>query len=83
MVIISPLVVVVVVVVLTVVSLLLLLLLDDDDDDDDDRALLILPARLQEGVKHSTSTLLASTRSQLMEMTAKPGPISLRVARLV
>ena len=71
----------VVVVVLTVVCLLLLVvvLLDDGDGV----ALVILPTSLQEGVKHSTRTLLASTRSQLMEITAKPGPISLRVARLV
>ena len=56
---------------------------DDDDDGDDGLPLRSLPVSLQARVKHCTSTLLTSTRCQLMEMTAKPGPISLRVARLV
>ena len=50
---------------------------------DDGLALRSRPVSLQAGVRHCNSTLSASTRCQLMEITAKPGPISLRVARLV
>ena len=46
-------------------------------------ALRSLPVILQAGVRHWSTTLLASTRSQLMEITVKPGPISLRVASSV